>query len=116
MDEVLKSALEFSNYQNTLSMQRKNIKQQFESKLTYGFNGGIFKIDQTLMSFVQMLCEMGRTNGVVILDSNETPIIIEDLTEFRDEIFNRYLSSAVDYYNKYQEIKKSRSVEKLLQV
>lgn len=116
MDDILKSALEFSNYQNTLSVQRKNIKQQFESKLTYGYNGGIFKIDQTLMSFVQMLCEMGRTNGVVVLDSNDTPIIVEDLTSFRDEIFNRYLSSAVEYYNQYQNIKKNRSVEKLLNV
>ncbi len=114
MDDILKSALEFSNYQNTLSIQRKNIKQQFESKLTYGFNGGIFKINQTLMSFVQMMCEMGRTNGVVILDSNETPIIIEDLTAFRDEIFNRYLSAAAEYHTQFEEIKKNRSVEKLL--
>ena len=33
---------------------------------------------------------------------------------FRDEILDRYFTSTLEYYNQYQEIKKSRSIEKLL--
>lgn len=114
MDTRLEKALEFSNYRQTLSIQRKTLKEKIASKLTYGFNGGIFKIDRTLLTFVQMLCDQERTSGVVILDQNENPILIEDVLSFKDEIFDRYFTSSYEYYEEYQKIKQSRSVEKLL--
>ena len=44
MDEQLKQALDFANYRHTFSVQRKNLKEKIEARLTYGFNGGIFKM------------------------------------------------------------------------
>lgn len=115
MQEPLKKALDFANYQQTLSIQRKSLKEKIEAKLTYGFNGGLFYIDQTLLTFVEMLCLKGRTNSVVIIDSNKNPILIENLESFRDEIFGRYFEATNEYFESYQNIKKSRSVEKLLE-
>lgn len=114
MNDNLKQALDFSNYQITLSNQRKVIKEKAESKLTFGSNGGIFKIDRSLITFVQMLIDQGRTENVPLLDINDNPILISNLESFRDEILDRYFSVVLDYYNEYQEIKKSRSVEKLI--
>ena len=114
MDDQLKSALDFANYRKTFSIQRKTLKEKIEAKLTYGFNGGIFKIDQELISFVQTLLSYNRTSGVILLDQNENPILIEDLSVFQDEILDRYFTSTVEYYDQYQELKKSRSVEKLI--
>lgn len=114
MNENLKQALEFSNYQITLSNQRKVSREKAESKLTFGFSGGIFKIDRSLISFVQTLIDLERVENVPILDVNENPILITDLIEFRDEILDRYFSVTLEYYNEYQEIKKSRSVNKLI--
>lgn len=114
MDDQLKKALEFSNYRQTFSIQRKTLKEKIDAKLTYGVNGGIFKINQSLITFVQMLIDQGRTSGVPLIDSNENPILIDDLIGFRDEILDRYFTSTLEYYNQYQEIKKSRSVEKLV--
>jgi hypothetical protein len=114
MEEQLKKALEFSNYRQTFSIQRKTLKEKIEAKLTYGISGGIFKIDRSLITFVQMLIDQGRTSGVPLIDSNENPILIDDLVKFRDEILDRYFTSTLEYYTQYQEIKKSRSVEKLL--
>jgi hypothetical protein len=114
MDEILQKALDFSNYQQTVNLQRKNLKEQVSSKLIYAHNGGIFKIDRELLVFVQTLINLERTSGIVLLDINETPILIEDLVYFKNEIFDRYFSSTLDYYEKYQEIKKKRSVEKLI--
>jgi hypothetical protein len=51
----------------------------------------------------------------VILDSNENPILIDDLEKFRDEIFSRYFEATYEYAESYQTLKKSRSVEKLLE-
>jgi hypothetical protein len=116
MQEQLKKALEFSQYNQTLSIQRKLLKEKIESKLTFGHAGGIFKIDRTLIVFVQMLLNQSRTQGVVLLDQNENPILVDDLVKFQDEILDRYFTSTNEYFEQYQTLKKSRSVEKLLEV
>lgn len=114
MDQQLKAALDFSNYQQTFSIQKKVLKERIAAKLTYGFNGGLFRIDRTLLTFVDMLCAKGRTTGVVLLDINENPILVDDLEVFREELFQRYFETTNEYFDQYQKIKKSRSVEKLI--
>lgn len=116
MQEQLKKALEFANYKQTFSIQRKTLKEKIEAKLTYGYNGGIFKIDRDLLNFVQLLIDNKRTFGIVLLDINENPILIDNLEKFKDEIFDRYFTATNEYFNQYQDLKKSRSVEKLLDI
>lgn len=114
MDDQLKKALEFSNYRHTFAIQRKTLKEKIEAKLTYGHNGGIFKIDRTLLTFVENLINQGRTAGIPLLDSNDNPIMIDDMQLFRDEIYDRYFTTTIEYYEQYEALKKARSVEKLL--
>ncbi len=115
MEEQLKKALDFANFRYTFSIQRKTLKEKISAKLTYGYNGGIFKIDRSLIVFVQMLLDQGRTSDVPLIDSNDNPILIKDLKEFQDEILDRYFTSTFEYYEQYEKIKKNRSVEKLLE-
>jgi hypothetical protein len=114
MDDVLKKALEFSNYNQTLNLQKKSIKEKMDLKLTYGYNGGLFKIDRSLIVFVQMLIDQGRIKNTPLIDFNNNPIMIFDLEQFRDEIFDRYFSATNECFAEYEKIKKSRSVEKLI--
>lgn len=114
MDDQLKRALEFSNYRQSFAIQRKSLKEKNEAKLTYGCNGGIFKIDRSLITFVQMLLDQGRATNVPLLDSNENPILIDDLSTFRDEILDRYYTATLEYFEDYQKLKKSRSVDKII--
>ena len=106
--------MDFSNYQQTFSIQKKVLKERIAANLTYGFNGGLFRIDRTLLTFVDMLCAKGRTSGVVLLDANENPVLVDDLEVFREELFQRYFEVTNEYFDQYQKIKKSRSVEKLI--
>jgi hypothetical protein len=114
MEDQLQKALDFSNYRQSFAIQRKVLKEKIDAKLTYGINGGIFKIDRSLITFVQMLIEQERTSGVPLLDANDNPILIEDLNSFKDEILDRYFTATSEYYEQYQNLKKSRSVEKLV--
>jgi hypothetical protein len=114
MDDRLKAALDFSNYRQTLAIQRKTLRERIEGKLTYGHSGGIFKIDRSLLVFVQMLIDQGRTENVPLIDQNENPILIANLEAFRDEILDRYFTSTYEYHTEYEKIKSSRTVEKLL--
>jgi hypothetical protein len=113
MDDRLQKALSFSNYQFTLTNQRKMLREKLDSSLLYGYNGGIFKVDESLISFVNFLSDQERAN-IPILDSNKNPILIENLKEFLDEILNVYFSAVLDYYNEYEKIKKNRTTEKLI--
>jgi hypothetical protein len=115
MNDKLEKALEFSNYKKTLAVKRQTIKEKLESRLIYGFAGGMFRIDQSLMNFVQMLLDQDRKTGVPIIDSNGNPILIADLVKFREEIFDRYFQATLEYFQEFENIKKSRSVEKLVE-
>lgn len=114
MDDRLKQALDFSNYRQTLTVQRKQLKEKVEAKLTYGHNGGIFKIDRSLINFVQLLIDNERINDIPLLDSNDTPILIKDMIQFKEEILDRYFTAVYEYYEQHESLKKARSVEKLL--
>jgi len=114
MDDKLESAVAFANYSQTLAVTRKTIKENVESKLTYGANGGIFKIDRSLLAFVDMLISRGRTTNVPLIDSNGNPVLIPNLEEFCEEIFDRYFTTTLEYYDKITALNKSRTVEKLL--
>jgi len=116
MQDEFQKALDFSNYRQTFAIQRKTLKEKIDAKLTYGHNGGIFKIDRTLLNFVEMLIYKDRSEDVVILDVNDNPILVNDLIKFREEIFDRYFSATNEYFEEYQKIKKARSVESLLEV
>lgn len=114
MDDRLKKALDFSNYRQTFSIQRKTLREKINSQLTYGYNGGLFKINETLINFVSTLISSDRIENVVLLDSNENPILIANLEDFKDEIFDRYFSATNEYYEEYKKLKESRTVEKLI--
>lgn len=116
MDERLSKALEFANYRQTLAIQRKTLKEKINGKLTYGHSGGLFKIDRELIVFVQMLIDQGRTENVPLIDENGNPVLVADLQAFKDEIIDRYFTATYEYYEDYQKIKTSRTVEKLLDV
>lgn len=114
MEDQLQKALDFSKYRQSFATQRKTLKEKNDARLTYGINGGIFKIDRSLITFVQMLIDQGRTTGIPLLDVNDNPILIEDLNDFKDEILDRYFTATLEYYEQYQQLKKSRSIEQLL--
>jgi hypothetical protein len=114
MDERLKKALDFSNFRNTFEIQRKSFREKLDSSLTYGYGGGIFKIDSQLICFVEFLISKGREIDVPILDINKNPVLIKDLKKFQTDILDRYFSGCLDYFNQIEELKRNRSVEKLI--
>jgi hypothetical protein len=114
MDDLLSKALNFSNYRKTLTLQRKILKEKIDAKLTYGHNGGLFKIDRELIVFVELLISMERIENIPLIDDNGNPILVEDLVTFRNEILERYFTTVFEYYGEYKKITESRSVEKLV--
>jgi hypothetical protein len=113
-DLRLEKALEFANYRSTLAVQQKQLKDKCEARLNYAFNGGLFKINETLISFVGNFLQQDK-KAIVILDANETPIDIEDLQKFYEDITTRWFEAVNDYHRQYQELSTKRKVSKIVE-
>jgi len=113
MDERLEKALDFSNYMVTLNNQKRFLREQFKENIIHYFNGGQFTVTKDLVTFVNMLVEKGNDTDIVLIDDNETPIMVQDLDEFLSNIIDTYFSAANTYHTEYQKLIKKRSVEKL---
>jgi hypothetical protein len=116
MDERLEKALEFSNYMVTLNNQKRVIRNQYQEQTVYYFNGGQFTVTKELVTFVNMLVEKDNTDDIVLIDDNETPILIPDLESFLSNIIDQYFTAANTYYTEYQQLLKNRSTRKLVEI
>lgn len=112
MDPKLEKALSFANYRETLSNQINAAKEQAKSKLMYSINGGVFVVDRGLISFVEVLISRKQTEAV-LLDVNDTPVLIKDLEDFQDDIISRYAEVTNSLLEQYTRLRQSRSVQKL---
>ena len=112
MAAKLQTALEFSNYRQTLNNQKEVLKAKIESLLSYSINGGTFTIDRELITFVKVLIDDKHTDAV-LLDIYNHPISV-DLQNFYSEIMSRYFEVTNDYYVEYEKIRKARKVSSVL--
>lgn len=113
--ERLEKALEFSNTMQTFNLNKNNLKIKTQNLLNYSNSGGSFNVNQSLISFMHMIVQSGKTE-VVILDKNDIPIKIEDTAKFLEDISSLYFESINEYYNDYQKLRSSRKVEKVLEI
>ena len=113
MDERLEKALNFSNYMITLNNQRKLIQEKFQEESIHYYKGGKFSVTRDLIAFVQSLISLKQTNTILI-DDNDIPIEVEDLESFATDLYSTYFEAANKYLTEYNNIKKNRSVEGLI--
>tara|TARA_Y100001937_G_scaffold117970_1_gene171785 strand:+ start:152 stop:499 length:348 start_codon:yes stop_codon:yes gene_type:complete len=112
-DQRLEKALEFANYRSTLANQKEKLKDRCEAQLNYAYNGGIFHINETLISFVDSFHRQGK-QSMVMLDSNKTPVDIENLEEFYNQITTRWFESVNEYHRQHTDLANKRKVHKLV--
>lgn len=115
MDERLEKALDFSNYMVTLNNQKRILKEKFRESIVHYHKGGQFTVTKQLVTFVNLLVDKDNTENIVLIDDNETPIMVEDLEKFLDDILDIYFSAANVFHTEYQKLTKNRSTKKLVE-
>jgi|TARA_B110000503_G_scaffold140696_1_gene232253 hypothetical protein len=113
MDTRLEKALEFSNYMTVLNSQKRIIREQYLENCMHYLNGGKFSVTRELVNFCHMLVQSGQEDAVLI-DDNETPIKVDSIKEFLNNILDIYFTSSNEYLDKYNDLKVNRSVEGLV--
>ena len=113
MDKRLEQALDFANFRLILSTRQENLKILMNNKLMLTYGGGLFKVDKELICFLQILANAGETSFVFI-DSNDIPILIEDLEDFGSKAIEKYTNAVWQYYNSYQKLSEAREIRKVV--
>lgn len=113
MDERLKKALEFSHYRISLFNRKEDLKLAMQQQLTYAHNGGLFRIDQSLIAFVKLMLDHDTDRPLVLIDYNGNPIEIANKAEFYQTICTRYFEATNLYYSEYTKLKKARTVSSI---
>lgn len=113
MDKRLDQALDFSNFRNILLTRQKNLKVLMGNKLTLVYNNGVFKVDKDLISFIDVLIKAKRSEFIFI-DSNDIPVLIEDIDDFREKVFSKYESALYQYFKSYQKLSEARDIRKVI--
>jgi len=113
MDERLEQALDFSNYMVTLNNQKRIAKEKFLENSVHYLNGGKFSVNRELITFCQLIVNRGL-QSTVLVDDNDSPIEIEDMEKFLDDILDIYFTTSYQYLDTYTEIKKNRKIEGLV--
>ena len=113
--EKLEKALEFANYRITVQNQKHVLKTRAIELLTYYHNGGTFNITHEFMGFIGSLIANDHTS-LPLLDSNNNPIMVEDLQEFYEEMLGQYMEVVNEYWKEYEELKTKRNVKSVVNV
>lgn len=114
MDERLSRALQFSNYRQTLHIQKQNLIQRMRNQRTVLFNNGMFIADPTTIAFVKTLIDQGYEESIMI-DSKEVPVKITDLKDFLDKLIDANFKATNEYFVANEKVKRSRNMNALLE-
>ena len=104
----------YSNLAHDLAQTKKNALEKCKARQIIAYNGRLFRADAQTINVVSTF--KAHNKKFIMLDVNDNPILIENLADFKDIILDRYTTSTLEYYEEYQKLKKSRSVEKLIEV
>lgn len=113
MDDRLKQAIDFSNFNITLQNQKQVLKDRYEDELVFYSQGGKFTATKDLVNFVNFLVQ-SKQPSAIITDDNGTPFDIKNLNKFLTDITNTYFTASNKYHAEYSQLIKNRSVTGLL--
>tara|TARA_Y100000389_G_C17450696_1_gene514582 strand:- start:769 stop:1116 length:348 start_codon:yes stop_codon:yes gene_type:complete len=113
MDEALEKALDFSNFTSTLNAQKRILHEKYLDELVMYSNNGRFTISKELLNFCFMLTST-NINKTVLIDSNRTPIEIDDVEEFMLKATQHYTDVTNTYLQEYKILSTKRNVEGLV--
>lgn len=114
MDEKINQAFETANYMATISNQRRIILEEYKQGTIYYKNGGTFVVTPELINFAKTLVDLGHTEDVPFLDSNNLPVLIEDIAGFLDELMSVYFEAVNAYHQKYTEMRSKRRISQIM--
>ena len=118
IDQLIASADRRAVYIN----QVEHAKERFRSLNILVWEGHVFKLDQTFITYVclsymeWLTTDEDKRTPIIFLDKNEEPVQIEDMTEFITRGQECHTDALNDYYDTYSSLQRAQSTEELIEV
>lgn len=82
---------------------KKILKEKYEAKLTFGFNGGMFKSTPEMITFLSLYGDQ----LIVVLDLYDTPVQV-NAEQLKDEMQKRWYEQMNAWLVEWTELQKQR--------
>jgi len=113
MDPQVEKAYQVASIVATLSSQIRILNEEYNQTLLYYFNGGTFTANEQRLAFLFGLVNK-KIESIVLLDDNQTPILVDDIKSFTTELLARYKEATNLMYYKHKKIMTSKTIESIL--
>tara|TARA_A100001015_G_scaffold203601_1_gene227481 strand:- start:12113 stop:12460 length:348 start_codon:yes stop_codon:yes gene_type:complete len=107
----LQEVEQFSNLKSSLDVKKRNAFEKANNKLNFAFNGGLFKADPKTILFAKL---HDKSRELILIDTNDTPIHIEDISNFVSKAESLYYEAMNEYHLLFNDLKKQRTVKKVM--
>ena len=112
MDKSFLAEIEkFSNLKTALDTKKTNAYERAKNKLVFAYEGGLFTATPELILFAKL---HDTQRDLILLDNNNTPVKIIDTEKFISKAETGYYEAMNEYHLFYEELKKQRTVKKLI--
>jgi|TARA_Y100000310_G_scaffold324182_1_gene385722 hypothetical protein len=109
--DFLKEVEQFVNLKTAVQVKKKNALERANNKLLFAYEGGMFRADSSLITFVK---SHDPNRDLILLDQNSTPILIPSITDFISKVESCYYEAMNEYYQLYEQLKRERTVKKVM--
>ena len=109
--EFLKEVEKFTNLKSAIDTKKRNAFEKAQNKLIFAFDGGLFKANAETILFAKL---HDTQRDLILIDNNDTPVKILDTEEFISKAETGYYEAMNEYHLFYEDLKKQRTVKKLL--
>lgn len=114
MDD-LEDILSYRNTMRTFNLNKKVMQDKVSSILIHYENGGSFDITQELIGFLNYAVQNNKTS-IVVLDRNNLPIKINDISKLLETISSKYFEAINDFYIQYEQLRSSSNIKVALEI
>ena len=113
ISEELQKALSFANLRSSIVLAKRMALTRFEVATTLNYNGGIFKLTPTTLSYLTALSTR-YPDSFICIDDMQLPIVVDTPVEFMDKVWDTYHTACFEYQDTLQTLKRSRHPNKLI--
>ena len=113
MNDEIKKTFDAASLMSTLNNQKQILHEELNQSLLHYHNGAVFTVNLTLLSFIGNCCNMQK-DSVVLLDDNQMPVLVEDLSKFYRSILSVYTEATNRYYYEYNKVTNPRNIVSII--
>ena len=115
IDELIASADRRALYTN----QVEHAKERFRAMNVLAWDGHIFELTPYFVTYVLlqfMSAQHDGAIGAILLDKNDEPVMVTDLSEFVDQMQERHSEALNDYHDKYASLQLAKDTTEIIEV